>query len=158
VRDLPGMGARSEERLLAEVARWEQRTRRTPIGVARPAAEDVVRLILAKCPGVVAIEPAGSLRRWCDSIGDVDFVCATDQPDEVLDCFVGLPNVKEVLGRGGTKASVLTFQDLQMDLRAVPPTSYGAALQYFTGSKAHNVKVRTLAQRKGLTLNEYGLN
>ena len=76
----------------------------------------------------------------------------------MLDCFVGLPAVKEVLGRGGTKASVLTFQNLQMDLRVVPPASYGAALQYFTGSKAHNVKLRTLAQRKGLTLNEYGLN
>jgi DNA polymerase (family 10) len=158
VRDLAGMGAKSEERLLAEVARWEQRARRTPIGVARPAAEDVVRLIQSRCPSVVAIEPAGSLRRWCDSIGDVDFVCAAEQPEEVLDCFVGLPAVKEVLGRGGTKASVLTFQNLQMDLRVVPPASYGAALQYFTGSKAHNVKLRTLAQRKGLTLNEYGLN
>jgi DNA polymerase (family 10) len=158
VRDLPGMGAKTEERLLAEVARWEQRSLRTPIGVARPAAEDVVRLIRDQCPSVVAIEPAGSLRRWCDSIGDVDFVCATEQPEQVLDCFVGLPAVKEVLGRGGTKASVLTFQNLQMDLRVVPPASYGAALQYFTGSKAHNVKLRTLAQRRGLTLNEYGLN
>src|SRR5207253_119312 len=83
------------------------------------------------------------------SIADVDFVCAADQPEQVLDCFVGLPAVKEVLGRGPTKASVLTFQNLQMDLRVVPPSSYGAALQYFTGSKAHNVKLRTLAQRKG---------
>jgi DNA polymerase (family X) len=158
VRDLPGMGAKTEQRLLAEVARWEQRSLRTPIGIARPAADDVVRLIRSSCPSVVAIEPAGSLRRWCDTIGDVDFVCASERPEEVLDCFVALPAVKEVLGHGGTKASVLTFQNLQMDLRVVSPASYGAVLQYFTGSKAHNVKLRTLAQRRGLTLNEYGLN
>jgi DNA polymerase (family 10) len=157
VRDLPGMGAKTEERLLAEVVRWEARNRRLPIGVARPAAEEVVRLIQAGCPDAVGVQPAGSLRRWVDTIGDVDLIAAADQADPVLDCFVGLPIVKEVLGRGGTKASVLTYQHLQMDLRVVPPEAYGAALLYFTGSKAHNVKLRTICQRRGLTLNEYGL-
>ncbi|HEY3079854.1 MAG TPA: DNA polymerase/3'-5' exonuclease PolX [Chloroflexota bacterium] len=157
VRDLPGMGAKTEERLLAEVVRWEARNRRLPIGVARPAAEEVARLIEAGCPDAVGVQPAGSLRRWVDTIGDVDLIAASDRPDAVLDCFVGLPIVKEVLGRGGTKASVLTYQNLQMDLRVVPAEAYGAALLYFTGSKAHNVKLRTLCQRRGLTLNEYGL-
>lgn len=157
VRGLPGMGGKTEERLIAEIDRWQQRSERTPLGVVRPIADEVVRLIRASCPSVVALEPAGSLRRWADTIGDVDFVCATTDPEQVLSCFVALPNAKEVLARGGTKASILTYQNQQMDLRVVPIESYGAALQYFTGSKAHNVKLRTLAQRKGLTLNEYEL-
>jgi DNA polymerase (family 10) len=157
VRDLPGMGEKTEQNLLAELERWQDRNRRTPIGQARPAAEEVVRLLTNLCPDAADVQPAGSLRRWCDTIGDVDFVCSSTNPTAVLDCFVGLPSVKEVIGRGPTKASVLTHLNQQMDLRVVPPESYGAALQYFTGSKAHNVKIRTLAQRKGLTLNEYDL-
>lgn len=157
VRDLPGMGEKTEQKLLAELERWRERNRRTPIGQARPLAEEVVRLLTRLCPEAADVQPAGSLRRWCDTIGDVDFVCSSDSPEPVLDCFVALPNVKEVIGRGPTKASILTHQNQQMDLRVVPPDSYGAALQYFTGSKAHNVKIRTLAQRKGLTLNEYEL-
>jgi DNA polymerase (family 10) len=157
VRDLPGMGEKTEQKLLAELERWRERNQRTPIGQARPLAEDVVRLLTRLCPEAADVQPAGSLRRWCDTIGDVDFVCSSTSPEPVLDCFVSLPNVKEVIGRGPTKASILTHQNQQMDLRVVPPESYGAALQYFTGSKAHNVKVRTLAQRKGLTLNEYDL-
>lgn len=157
VRDLPGMGEKTEQRLIAEIDRWQERNRRTPIGQARPIAEDVVRQVQARCPSAVDLQPAGSLRRWCDTIGDVDFVCTTTEPHAVLDCFVSLPIVKELIGRGPTKASILTHQNVQMDLRVVPPESYGAALQYFTGSKAHNVKIRTLAQRKGLTLNEYEL-
>jgi DNA polymerase (family 10) len=157
VRELPGMGEKTEQKLLAELERWRDRNRRTPIGQARPLAEDVVRLLTKLCPDALDVQPAGSLRRWCDTIGDVDFVCASTNADPILDCFVTLPNVKEVIGRGPTKASILTHQNQQMDLRVVPPDSYGAALQYFTGSKAHNVKIRTLAQRKGLTLNEYDL-
>jgi DNA polymerase (family 10) len=157
VRELPGMGAKTEERLLAEVARWEARNRRLPIGVALPAAEEVARLIREGCPDATGVAPAGSLRRWNDTIGDVDLIAASDRADAVLDCFVALPIVKEVIGRGPTKASILTFQNLQMDLRVVPAESYGAALLYFTGSKAHNVKLRTICQRRGLTLNEYAL-
>lgn len=157
VAALPGMGQKTADRLVAEIGRWRERTRRTPIGVARPAAEEIVQLMVAACPDAADIQPAGSLRRWSETIGDIDFVCSSTNPLAVLDCFVGLPAVKEVIGRGGTKASVLTYQNLQMDLRVVPPESYGAALHYFTGSKAHNVKIRTLAQRRGLTLNEYGL-
>ena len=156
-RELPGMGEKTEQKLLAEIDRWQDRNRRTPIGDARPAAEEVVRQLQARSPDAAEVQPAGSLRRWCDTIGDVDFVCASTNPESVLDCFVSLPIVKEVIGRGPTKASILTHQNQQMDLRVVPPDSYGAALQYFTGSKAHNVKIRTLAQRKGLTLNEYDL-
>ena len=157
VQTLPGMGAKTAQRLLVEIERWQERTRRTPIGVARPAAEQVIRLLRATGASIDAIEPAGSLRRWLDTIGDIDIVCASSNPESVLDAFVSLPVVKEVIGRGPTKASVLTLQNLQMDLRVVALSSYGAAIQYFTGSKAHNIKVRTLAQRMKLTLNEYGL-
>ena len=157
VQTLPGMGEKTAQRLLLEIERWQERTRRTPIGVARPAAEQVIRLLEATGAAIDAIEPAGSLRRWSDTIGDIDFICASSNPESVLDAFVGLSVVKEVIGRGPTKASVLTYQNLQMDLRVVALSSYGAAIQYFTGSKAHNIKVRTLAQRKKLTLNEYGL-
>jgi DNA polymerase (family 10) len=106
---------------------------------------------------VEAIEPAGSIRRFRDTIGDIDILVASAEPVRVIDAFTRLGLVKQVLSAGATRASVLTHADLQIDLRVVARESLGAAMQYFTGSTAHNVKLREIAIRKGLKLNEYGV-
>ncbi|TAK23367.1 MAG: DNA polymerase/3'-5' exonuclease PolX [Chloroflexota bacterium] len=157
VRDLPGMGEKTESNLLDEIGRLRARVQRHPIGIARPEAEEVVDALKASCPTVHAIDIAGSLRRWRDTIGDIDIIVASATPIDVLAAFVVLPMVRDVLAHGDTKASILTFRDLQIDLRVVAPVEFGAAILYFTGSKAHNVRLRALAQRRGWTLNEYAL-
>ena len=154
--DLPGMGRKTEENLLRELERLKQRTQRLLLGTALPAAERVVDA-LREHPAVARIAPAGSLRRMRDTIGDIDILVASTAPDEVIAAFVSLPLVKEVIARGPTKSSVLTEGDVQMDLRVVDPHAWGAALQYFTGSKAHNVHLRELANRQGLKISEYGV-
>jgi len=108
-------------------------------------------------PAVRKIQPAGSLRRMQETIGDIDILASSEQPAEVTQAFARLPIVKEVLALGPTKASVLTTDNLQMDLRAVQPEEYGSALQYFTGDKQHNIALRNIAISKGLKLSEYGL-
>jgi DNA polymerase (family 10) len=100
---------------------------------------------------------AGSIRRWRETIGDIDILALSSKPEPVIEAFTSLPRVSEVLAAGSTKASVRVSDGLQIDLRVVPPESYGAALNYFTGSQAHNVHLRGLAQSKGLKLSEYGL-
>jgi DNA polymerase (family 10) len=106
---------------------------------------------------VVRAEPAGSIRRMRDTIGDIDILAASDRSAEAIEAFCTLPAVREVLAQGLTKATVLVGDDLQMDLRVVAPDEYGAALQYFTGSKEHNIALRKIALRKGLKLSEYGV-
>jgi DNA polymerase (family 10) len=106
---------------------------------------------------VVRIEYAGSLRRMAETIGDLDLLVASEQPIAVMDAFVGVGDVERVIAKGDTKSSVLMRQGLQVDLRVVPPEAWGAAMIYFTGSKAHNIRIREMAVRKGLKLNEYGL-
>jgi DNA polymerase (family X) len=106
---------------------------------------------------VVRAEPAGSIRRMRDTIGDIDILAASDRSAEAIEAFCTLPAVREVLAQGLTKATVLVGDDLQMDLRVVAPDEYGAALQYFTGSKEHNIALREIALRKGLKLSEYGV-
>lgn len=112
---------------------------------------------LEPLPQVERISPAGSLRRRAESIGDLDIVVASGDPEPVMQAFCELGFVAEVLARGETKSSIRTVDGLQVDLRVVEPAHFGAALVYFTGSKAHNVRMRALALKKGLTLNEYGL-
>jgi DNA polymerase (family X) len=113
--------------------------------------------LLSKRPAVQRIDPAGSIRRRLETIGDIDILAASDRPTEVMDAFVSLPMVQEVLAKGPTKSSVLTQADLQIDLRVIEPQQYGSALQYFTGSKSHNIALRDLAIRQGYKLSEYGL-
>lgn len=156
LRTLPGIREKTEEKILREVERLQQRTRRMLLGVALPAAEEVVRLLRGD-PLVRRIEPAGSLRRMKETIGDIDLLASSEHPEKVTEAFARLPIVKEVLGRGPTKASVLTRDNLQIDLRVVEPESYGAALQYFTGNKEHNIALREMAIRRGYKLSEYGL-
>ncbi|HEX5417292.1 MAG TPA: DNA polymerase/3'-5' exonuclease PolX, partial [Chloroflexota bacterium] len=155
---LPGMGARTVENLKREVERWEQRGSRVPLGSALPLVQDMMAALRERVgPAILRMEEAGSVRRRRDTIGDLDILVASEAPVAVLDAFVALPQVQELVGRGDTKASVLGPKGQQIDLRAVPADSWGAALQYFTGSKAHNVRLREIAVRKGWRLNEYGL-
>lgn len=156
LRDLPGMGEKTEQNIQKELERWRSRTRRHLLGDALSLAEEIAAA-LRSCPAAQRVEPGGSIRRRKETIGDVDILAASDHPDEVIACFDGLPLVKEVIARGSTKSSVLTRQDIQVDLRVVKPESFGAALQYFTGSKEHNVRLRELAQKRGLKINEYGV-
>ncbi|HUE75353.1 MAG TPA: DNA polymerase/3'-5' exonuclease PolX [Chloroflexota bacterium] len=157
LKDLPGMGAKTEQNIIRELDRWEQRSRRLPLGVALPAAEAMAETLRQQCPAIERVSPAGSIRRGRDTIGDIDLVASSTDPKAVIECFVGLPAVKETIGRGETKASVLTHQNLQIDLRVVAPDEWGSILHHFTGSKAHNIKLRELATARGWRLNEYGI-
>lgn len=156
ISKLSGMGEKSEANILREVERWRQRTRRLLLGTALPAAEEIASQMEGH-PAVKLISPAGSIRRMKETIGDIDVLVASDEPLKVMDYFVGLPVVKEVIAKGPTKSSILTSADLQIDLRVVEPSAYGAALQYFTGSKSHNIALRDIAIKKGYKLSEYGL-
>ena len=156
LRELPGFGAKSEERVLREIQRLRARTHRLLLGVALPAADEVVGL-LRDHPAVRRVEYAGSLRRMRETIGDVDVLAASDRLATVVRAFIALPIVTEVLSAGDTRASILTDAGLQVDLRVVRPDEYGAALMYFTGSKSHNIALRDRALARGLHLSEYGL-
>ncbi|MCA1645709.1 MAG: DNA polymerase/3'-5' exonuclease PolX [Chloroflexi bacterium] len=156
VAALPRLGEKVATALRAELQRIDTRSQRIPLAIALPAAEEVVRQ-LQRCPAVDSIAPAGSIRRWRETTGDIDILVASSHPDTVMATFTSLPLVKQVLGAGDTRTSVITVADVQIDLRVVPPDSIGAALQYFTGSKEHNVKLRAMAVRKGLKVNEYGV-
>ena len=153
---LPGIGEKLEQKLAEEAARVAQRTRRILLGVALPAAEEVVRLLRTHS-AVKECHPAGSIRRMKETVGDIDVLASSDRPAEVTEAFTRLPIVKEVLAKGPTRASILTSEDLQIDIRVIKPEEYGSALQYFTGSKDHNIALRNVAIGRGWKLSEYGL-
>ena len=158
IRKVPRIRAKTEENITKgiEALRGRGSGPRTLLPKAMGAADAVVKA-LGGLPAVGQVSVAGSLRRRRESIGDIDLVVASDDPAPVMAAFCELGYVDEVLARGETKSSIRTQDGLQVDLRVVPPEHYGAALVYFTGSKAHNVHMRALALRQGLTLNEYGL-
>jgi DNA polymerase (family 10) len=156
VAALPRLGEQTAANILQELNRLQTRSQRLPLAIALPAVEQVL-LQLETCSAITAIAPAGSIRRFRDSVGDIDLLVTSTEPGRVMEAFASLPVVKQVLSAGDTRSSVLTHADLQIDLRVVPAHSFGAALQYFTGSKEHNVKLREIAIRKGYKLNEYGL-
>ncbi len=153
---LPGMGERTEANLRRALERMAAGTAGIPLAAALPAAESL-RDQLARVAGVRRVGVAGSLRRMKPMVHDMDLLAAGEEPGEVTRAFVELAGVAEVAAVGDTKASVRTREGYQVDLRVVRPEVWGAALQYFTGSKAHNVKVRELAVKQGLKLSEYGL-
>ncbi len=160
IRELKGFGAKSEQKILKGIELAAKRgDERTPLGEARPLALKLIgELIEATPEGAIArIEATGSLRRWRETIGDVDILAISPQPQTVIEAFQKLPQVADTAGSGETKSSVILTTGLRVDLRVVEPKHWGAALQYFTGSKEHNVQVRELAQRQGWSLNEYGL-
>ncbi len=156
ILELPGIGPKKVENIEAGVRAYESRSGRLTLGGVLPTARAVLDALRA-LPGVERADLAGSVRRWRETIGDIDVLAASRKPATVIRAFIGLPLVDEVLAAGTTKASVRVAGALQIDLRVVRPASYGAALMYFTGSKAHNVRLRGLAQDNGLKLNEYGL-
>jgi DNA polymerase (family X) len=158
VRNVPGLGVRSEERILHSVHSLRQRSGRALLGTALPAARELIAAILQTCPEVVDISLCGSLRRMKSTIGDVDLLVTSPKPEGVIACFAGLPQVAEVVSRGVEKSTVLLHNGLQADLMALPPESYGSLLQHFTGSREHNVQLRGLARDQGLSLSENGFS
>ncbi|MBK7927437.1 MAG: DNA polymerase/3'-5' exonuclease PolX [Bryobacterales bacterium] len=157
LRDLPRMGAKLEEKILKGIAALRQSSGRFHIHFAAAIAEELTAY-LGETEGVERVVAAGSLRRGRETVGDVDLLVTGPNAAAALNRFVKHPRVGEVLGHGETKASArVGIEGLQVDVRAVPAESFGAALQYFTGSKTHNVALRSLALKQGYTLNEYGL-
>jgi len=156
LQDMPGMGKKKVEAIKQGIEFLERSAARTPLGIALPLAEELVE-DLRTIKGVRRVQPAGSLRRWAETIGDIDILVQADDGGSVIRQFVEMPQVKEVLSAGQTKGSIRTTEDIQVDVRVVPAESFGAALQYFTGSQAHNVRLREIAVKQKLKLNEYGL-
>ncbi len=153
---LPGMGEKRIERIQAGIRAYESGAGRMLIGTALSLAE-MVKAELQKVPGVTEVSAAGSMRRWKETIGDVDLLVTGGSPEATIEAFTSMPGVEEILASGSTKASVRIEETLQVDLRVVSKSEWGAALMYFTGSKEHNVRLRALAREQGLKLNEYGL-
>ncbi len=156
LQNLPGMGEKAEENILRGIELYNKREKRALLGIALPNAEEIIKQ-LKSLDEVDKINIAGSLRRRKDTIGDIDILVTSQQPKKVMERFIHLPQVKEILAEGLTKSAILTHQDINVDLRVVQPDSFGAALQYFTGSKAHNVRLREMAVQRRLKINEYGI-
>ncbi len=156
ILQVPGIRQKTCQNILRGIETWRLGQARMPLARAWPLADALVRALREE-PSVRAIEVAGSLRRRVETVGDVDILVTSDRPAAVLDRFVRLPQVASVLARGETKSSIRHREHLQVDLRVVEPDAFGAALQYFTGSKHHNVKLRELAVRKRLKISEYGV-
>ena len=157
VAALPGMGEKAATNILRHLQTLRTKDRRIPLGQALSAAEEIIGALRSNCPGVHKLETAGSLRRYRETIGDVDIMGAAYDPEEVINTLVKLPQVVEVLVHGPKKASVLVHKGLQVDLRIVDDDIYGSLIQYFIGSQQHNVLLRERARRQGLSLNEYGI-
>ena len=156
IETLPGMGKKTVENIRRGLAMYEASKERMPLGRALPIAEEIVRQVDA-LPGTARVVIAGSARRMKETVGDIDILTIAENGEATVQAFVHFPQVKEILAAGDTKGSVVLYNGLQVDLRVVPPESYGAALHYFTGSKAHNIKIRTIARERGLKVNEYGI-
>nr|BFD94868.1 DNA polymerase/3'-5' exonuclease PolX [Kitasatospora sp. Xyl93] len=154
--DLPGFGERSGEKILHGIELMRQSGGRTLLDTATELAEQLVA-VLSAVPGCTRCAYAGSLRRMRETVGDIDVLATAEDSAPLMAALTELPYVSEVIGSGSTKTSVRTTQGVQVDLRVVPEEDWGAALVYFTGSKAHNIKLRTMAVRAGLKLSEYGL-
>lgn len=156
LRGLPGIKAKTEANIVRGIEGLRRASGRTPLGIAFPLAQEIIAL-LRQVKGVRRIHYAGSLRRMKETVGDIDILAISTAPRKVMDAFVTLPLVRRVMAKGDTKSSVMARQGIQVDVRVVEPEAYGAALTYFTGSKAHNIRLRDMARRKGLKISEYGV-
>jgi len=154
LRDLPGMGAKSENAIIEGIASLSRRSGRIPLGRAYPLSQDIIRT-LKKVKGVVAAAPAGSLRRMRSTVGDLDILVAAKDSSPVMEAVVNLPGVSRVLGKGETKSSIEFTDGVRAQVWVHPPEKFGTALQYATGSKDHNVQLRQIALAKGLSLSEH---
>jgi len=155
IREIKGLGEKTEEKILEGIKKMKERKGRMLLGIAWPVAVDVVES-LKKTEDIEKISIAGSLRRKKETIGDIDILVVSSQPEKIMNSFTGLENVKKILVKGRTKTSVI-INDIHTDLRVVPRESFGSALQYFTGSKEHNIKIRKIASDKGMKISEYGV-
>ncbi len=156
ISGLAGFGGKSEELILRGIARLETNKGRLPLGDVLPVAESMVEKLMESGLVVKAVI-AGSARRMRETVGDIDILALSDNSARVMDFFAKLPDVSGIVVKGPTKTTVTLKIGLNCDLRVIAPESFGAALQYFTGSKDHNVQVRTIAVKMGYKLNEYGL-
>jgi DNA polymerase (family 10) len=156
LKGLPGIQAKTIENILRGIGLIKRGGERRPIGRVLPLAEDIVRR-MKETASVDKIEVAGSIRRMKETVKDIDILTTSKKPEAVMEAFLRLPHVSRVLAHGETKSSIITEEGIQVDLRVVEENSFGAALQYFTGSKQHNIKLREMAVRAGLKLNEYGV-
>lgn len=156
IAKLPGFGLKTEENILKGIKLFREKTGRRPLGEVLPLAEEIVEILKKESP-VENISVAGSIRRRKETVKDIDILITSKQPEKVMKKVIDLPMVEEIIAFGETKTSVRLKTGIQMDIRVVEPESWGAALAYFTGSKAHNIRVRELALEKGLKVNEYGV-
>ncbi|MBI5545242.1 MAG: DNA polymerase/3'-5' exonuclease PolX [Deltaproteobacteria bacterium] len=156
VRELKGFGARSETKILEGILALRPRDQRRPLAMARPVALELAARLRA-VPGVRHAEAAGSVRRFRETVADVDIVVAAPRCDPTFDALVASPSVAQIIGRGETKCSVVMRDGLQVDVRVVPEESWATAMHHFTGSKAHHVRLRGIARDRGLTISEYGV-
>ena len=156
IRELPGMGEKTEENILAGIDIVKKSRERLDLKTAMDIAESFVSE-LEKIKEVKKADAAGSLRRMKETVRDIDILVSSKEPEKVMDAFTSLDRVKDVLAKGPAKSSICTNDNIQVDVRVVDAESYGAALMYFTGSKEHNIKLRQIAIKKGLKLNEYGI-
>jgi len=154
LRDLPGMGAKSEAAILEGITSLSRRSARIPLGHAYPLAMEIIEQLL-DVKGVVDAQPTGSLRRMRSTVGDLDILVAAKDSAPVMDVFVKLPRVNRVLGKGPTKSSIEFNDGVRAQVWVLPPEQFGTALVYATGSKDHNVRLREIALAKGLSLSEH---
>lgn len=153
---LPGIKEKTEENILRGIELFKKGKERMPLGVALPIATEIMNR-LKLLPEIKKINYAGSLRRMKETIRDIDILITSSKPKRIMDAFVSLPRVKEILAHGETKSSILLKDGIQVDLRVVEPECFGAALLYFTGSKAHNIHLRKMANDLGYKISEYGI-
>jgi DNA polymerase (family 10) len=156
LKGMKGFGEKTEQNILHGIELMQQSGGRALIGTAMELAEEIVAE-LSRVKGCRRCTYAGSLRRMAETIGDIDILVEAKDSGPLMNAFTDLPHVTEVIAAGETKTSVRTTKGLQVDLRVLPPGTWGAALVYFTGSKAHNIRIREIAVRKKLKLSEYGL-
>jgi DNA polymerase (family 10) len=154
--ELPGIKGKTEENILKGIEMLKRGMERRPLGKVLPIAHDISDYLKHNSP-VKKISIAGSIRRYKDTIKDIDILATSKDPKSVMNSFVHMPQVRDIVVQGPTKSSVLIQEGIQVDLRVVEEKSFGAALAYFTGSKAHNIRLREMAVKKGLKINEYGV-
>ncbi|TET50018.1 MAG: DNA polymerase/3'-5' exonuclease PolX [Dehalococcoidia bacterium] len=156
VAELLGLGEKTADSILHQIRALRRKDQRIPIGEALPVVEDIMSA-LSPIRGVRNLTPAGSLRRFRETVGDIDLMGTADDPAQVISAFAALPQVAQVLAQGSTRASAIVRDGLQVDLRMVEHDCFGSLLQYFTGSKQHNISLRERGRKQGLKLSEYGI-
>ncbi len=156
LRGLPGIQAKTEENILKGIELIKKGKERIPLGTILPIAEEVMEMLKRDSP-IDRISVAGSVRRKRETIKDIDILVTSSNPHKVTEAFTTFPLAHEIIAKGETKCSIRTKEGISMDLRVVEPECFGAALCYFTGSKAHNIRIRELALKKGLKISEYGV-